>query len=100
MYALVRAAKTYDHDYRPKSGNWSSVPDYQVARLILGALGALEPQPAPELAAGAKLAAVRELAQSWTEIDDGWGGPTAEACAEAEHGRQILAIIDGTETGK
>jgi len=54
LVALVRAAKAYDHDNRPRYGNWGSVSDSQVARLILGALGAMEAapeQPAPELAA-------------------------------------------------
>ena len=33
---LVAAAKKYDFDTRPK-GNWTSVPDSQVARLLTGA---------------------------------------------------------------
>ena len=45
LAALVRAAKTYDHDNRPKYSNWDSVPDHQVARLIQGALWALGPAP-------------------------------------------------------
>jgi DNA segregation ATPase FtsK/SpoIIIE-like protein len=41
----------------------------------------------------AQLAKVRDMAQSWTEIDDQWGEPTAEAKAEAEYGRQMLALL-------
>lgn len=67
LIALVRAAKTYDHENRPQASNWGSVSDHQVARLILGALGALEPKPAPELgAAMAETRAMRELVDEAT----------------------------------
>jgi len=36
---------------------------------------------------------VRDLAKSWTEIEGQWGFPTREALAEAEYGRQILALL-------
>lgn len=40
-----------------------------------------------------KLGNVRDLAKSWTEIEDQWGFPTREALAEAEYGQQILALL-------
>lgn len=49
---LVKAAQEYDLKTRPKIGNWSAVPDSQVARLLKGAFIALKSQrravPVPE----------------------------------------------------
>lgn len=48
--ALVKAAKTYDHDNRPRGQSWTGVSDNQAGRLILGALSAMDfAQPARSL---------------------------------------------------
>lgn len=41
MDELVKAARTYDFENRPK-GNWQSVPESQVARLLTGAKIAID----------------------------------------------------------
>lgn len=38
MAALVAAAKSYDHEWRPQGRNWAQVADDQAARLVEGAL--------------------------------------------------------------
>jgi hypothetical protein len=67
---VAKAARAYDYANRGK-GNYASVPERQVARLILGALRAMKPQPAPELAADLSDAmretASRELAEAMAE---------------------------------
>lgn len=42
MRDLIRAAKEYDIAHRPFGKNWTSVPDSQVARLLIGAKIAAE----------------------------------------------------------
>lgn len=41
LAAIVREAQAYEYANRP-GGNWSRVPDHQAARLILGAIRALQ----------------------------------------------------------
>jgi excisionase family DNA binding protein len=46
-------------------------------------------------AAETLLAHVRELAESWTQIDDGQGPPTKEMLLEAGCGRAVLDLLNG-----
>lgn len=85
MTAMVRAAKTYDHDNRPR-GNWSSVPDNQVGRLIIGALSVMEFAHEPR-----KLEIAMEALQ---DIQAGQAGPHRAARALA-----LIAAEDHPASG-
>lgn len=54
--AVGHAAQAYDYENRPRDRSWTAVPLAQALRIVTGALGAMEFDPAPE----PELTALRE----------------------------------------
>jgi hypothetical protein len=70
---MITAARKRDHDTRPH-GNWSSVSEPQVRRLLEGALAAMEPPSLPDVLPSGPFTGTEE----WAVF---YGGETPGDCA-------------------